>query len=1007
MKTKKLIAILTAVIMLISAIPYGTVVFAEEPQEKSGIDEIKEQSPNIDTFAQEKGYKLKTKSVKPAAFDLRHVDENGTEKSYITPVKVQNPYGTCWGFGGIAAAESSIISSGLSDGEDASTFDLSEKHLTWYAANAIADKSNSQYGEGAVFKERAYPQDYYNIGGGTGFATSLFASGVGPVRESTATEEGYLFAYRGKNGEVNSEKVTWIDDEGNEQSGIRKTSYSDEDDWTLPEKYRFNHEYQLRESYLLPNPINDDGEYNPEATEAIKEQLLNKRAVSISFEATHSVAGEDTSETEDFRMSANWAQYSSTGSQNHVVTIVGYDDNYPQSNFVKGNEPPGDGAWLVKNSWGSDLNEFPNNGYAHWGLLEGQDVVGSSYTATSKKHTGYFWLSYYDASISGPEAYIFEKSDNDIKYNQYDYMVVADYGEYSTEAQNKMANVFTAERNEELREVSLFTATPGTKATYSVYLFAEEAESPEDGVCVYTSEEKEYPFGGYHREKIDAEAPVYLCKGQKYAVVVEEKTPSGKYSLSFGINDVNPKHDSNPRMFNSVINKGESFLYIDGKWLDMADKEVMDMLLEGTEDNGWNKCADNFPIKAFTSSSPSVGAYIVVTNRNKYNVSKIDLKLNDEMLLLAQFKGATDELDSYNPSIKWEVSDPEVLSLETVDGNDFKVNIKGKKAGVVFLTADTGKYGKRVVKIEILKPEIITAEFDENNRNYVYTGKAIEPELARIAAEATDGSEEYVTNLLKDKDYIIEYDNNVRCGKATATVRGIGEYVGVIENNEFFENLTFTILPAKAKINKVTSVNDTLKVEFVSQKDTGIDGYVVTCKESGSKTVKTKKIGASATSAVIDGLTKGKTYEISLQAYFNAYDNHAIYNEEYDDYEGGYKDFFGEASNTVKATIPAPETAKKVTVKKPALKKVKAGKRSFKALWKKVKNASGYQIQYSLKKNMKKSKKITVKGKKKTKRTVKKLKKNKKYYVRVRAYKVVNGKKVYSKWSKKKAVRIK
>ena len=87
--------------------------------------------------------------------------------------------------------------------------------------------------------------------------------------------------------------------------------------------------------------------------------------------------------------------------------------------------------------------------------------------------------------------------------------------------------------------------------------------------------------------------------------------------------------------------------------------------------------------------------------------------------------------------------------------------------------------------------------------------------------------------------------------------------------------------------------------------------------------------------------------------------------------------------------------------------KIKPGKKLIKLTWKKVSGVSGYQIQYSLKKNMKKSKKKTVKGAKKTKVTIKKLKSKKKYYVRIRTYKVAGGKKIYSKWSKIKKVKVK
>lgn len=55
----------------------------------------------------------------------------------------------------------------------------------------------------------------------------------------------------------------------------------------------------------------------------------------------------------------------------HEITIVGWDDNYSKDNFSV--TPPGNGAFLVKNSWDVD-----------WG------------------DSGYFYISYYDKSLSEP-----------------------------------------------------------------------------------------------------------------------------------------------------------------------------------------------------------------------------------------------------------------------------------------------------------------------------------------------------------------------------------------------------------------------------------------------------------------------------------------------------------------------------------------------------------------------------------------------------------------------------
>ena len=98
-------------------------------------------------------------------------------------------------------------------------------------------------------------------------------------------------------------------------------------------------------------------------------------------------------------------------------------------------------------------------------------------------------------------------------------------------------------------------------------------------------------------------------------------------------------------------------------------------------------------------------------------------------------------------------------------------------------------------------------------------------------------------------------------------------------------------------------------------------------------------------------------------------------------------------------------SSEKALLTKTTLKSVKNIKgRKLTAKWKTVKNADGYQIQYAPNKKFKKAKRKTVKS---TSVTIKKLKKKKTYFVRVRAYKLADGKKVYGKWSSVKKVKIK
>ncbi|MGO9018224.1 MAG: C1 family peptidase [Syntrophobacteraceae bacterium] len=71
----------------------------------------------------------------------------------------------------------------------------------------------------------------------------------------------------------------------------------------------------------------------------------------------------------------DYVTYDSAGdSADHEVAIIGWNDNFPARNFAEAGfdpPPPGDGAWLVRNSWG-----------AWWG------------------NNGCFWLSYYDTSLN-------------------------------------------------------------------------------------------------------------------------------------------------------------------------------------------------------------------------------------------------------------------------------------------------------------------------------------------------------------------------------------------------------------------------------------------------------------------------------------------------------------------------------------------------------------------------------------------------------------------------------
>ncbi len=120
----------------------------------------------------------------------------------------------------------------------------------------------------------------------------------------------------------------------------------------------------------------------------------------------------------------------------------------------------------------------------------------------------------------------------------------------------------------------------------------------------------------------------------------------------------------------------------------------------------------------------------------------------------------------------------------------------------------------------------------------------------------------------------------------------------------------------------------------------------------------------------------------------------------------------GKAVITVQSVmVPDQKSTCTITVTKPKVAKVritsvKAGKRQLKVKWKKV-TAAGYQVQYSRKKNFSSKRILTVSGRKKAQKKITKLRSGRRYYVRVRAYKTINGQKYYGKWSTVKNKKVK
>ncbi len=622
-------------------------------------------------YAAESAPETQEELILPESFDLRNVNGN----NYVTPVKSQGRWGTCWSFGSIAACESSILyelskKTGLSP--DNFDVDLSELHTVWFGYSH--ENSGSQNGEGMYFtgdeKLNAVNRGI-DMGGFNYNVIFNYAAGIGPVDENLVpykNKSDYRLFFkldpqtgkrlRDENGEyvfeIHPADWKWSEDEAFENSGTYGTVG---EDWSVSDDLKFNQPY-LENAVFLPSPAlylpDEEGnlhyQYNEDATNTLKTMLLSGYAAEISFCADNSRFEALDEGVEPVFISENYAHYTYDEMDtpyfdveaqqpgfvhaNHSVCIVGYDDNYSKENFKKGTSesgndmtPPADGAWIVKNSWGSVNGEFPN--YRDWG------VDGS----------GYFYISYYDKSLESPVCFDFDVENMYPQYfdnqkiekiiQQYDFLNATNVSALPYETEMKYANVFTAEQDQYLTEISsYFAADFPTNAEYQIYLLNENAKDPTDGKLI-SKFENQYLTKGLYTEKLPEKQ--LIRKGEKYSVVITNhddclyyatiSSDTGKGFMDY----INYFSDANVNYYSkTVINPGESYLFSDGVWDDFAEGKslIETYVLQPQNDAEKQFCldyygsdefamitdylaVDNFKIKAI--AEPAVNTEITTT----------------------------------------------------------------------------------------------------------------------------------------------------------------------------------------------------------------------------------------------------------------------------------------------------------------------------------------------------------------------------------------------------------
>lgn len=371
---------------------------------------------------------------------------------------------------------------------------------------------------------------------------------------------------------------------------------------------------------------------------------------------------------------------------------------------------------------------------------------------------------------------------------------------------------------------------------------------------------------------------------------------------------------------------------------------------------------------------------------------------------------------SHEPEIESSESAPELEQ-----GSDYEVTYENNINAGTATVKITGKdifcgTVERSFKITPDENGMYVCYFAENNETYLETtfkGKKVEPEVV-------------IDGLVQGKDYTVTYVNNEKPGEARAELTGIGNYKGS-------ETLYFTIygkLPAADPIADQTYTGKELTPAIVIPGLKAGEDYYMYYEDNqypGVATVTIYGTGYYKGTATIHFKIIKKTEKFVSNVKLNrtsyTYTGKSIRPSVTVTVNGkkigssAYKLYYKNNKNSGIGTVQVRGTGKysrinktltfKILPPKTLLTGLKKANRSFTASWKKNIQATGYQIQYAADSRFTKERKTVTVGKQSaTRYKISGLKNKKTYYVRIRSYKRVGKKVLYSSWSTVKKIRV-